>query len=158
MLLSRLKVITYSSHSSAISQHYGAVCCYSCRAFFRRGITRSYVCVRGDDLCQVGVLVCYQGDSIGLMQVNSITRTNCKRCRYARCLAVGMKPELVDATLKRKQVSFLRLLSFVRPLLCGTFVNPSFGPAEMLKQYICYFRRSAGGKRWLNFSKKWGFR
>jgi hypothetical protein len=36
-------------------------------------------------------------------QVNSITRTNCKRCRYARCLAVGMKPELVDATLKRKQ-------------------------------------------------------
>ena len=56
MLLSRLKVITYSSHSSAISQHYGAVCCYSCRAFFRRGITRSYVCVRGDDLCQVGVL------------------------------------------------------------------------------------------------------
>jgi len=43
--------------------------------------------VRGDNLCQV----------------NSITRTNCKRCRYARCLAVGMKPELVDATLKRKQ-------------------------------------------------------
>ena len=36
-------------------QHYGAVCCYSCRAFFRRGITRSYVCVRGDDLCQVGL-------------------------------------------------------------------------------------------------------
>ena len=43
--------------------------------------------MRGDNLCQV----------------NSITRTNCKRCRYARCLAVGMKPELVDATLKRKQ-------------------------------------------------------
>jgi len=72
---------------AAAHQHYGAVCCYSCRAFFRRGITRSYVCVRGDDLCQV----------------NSITRTNCKRCRYARCLEVGMKPELVDATLKRKQ-------------------------------------------------------
>ena len=58
-----------------------------CRAFFRRGITRNYSCVRGDNMCQV----------------NSITRTNCKRCRYARCLAVGMKPELVDATLKRKQ-------------------------------------------------------
>merc|ERR1712106_14127 len=37
------------------------------------------------------------------LPANSITRTNCKRCRYARCLAVGMKPELVDATLKRKQ-------------------------------------------------------
>ena len=99
--------ITYNSYS--ISQHYGAVCCYSCRAFFRRGITRSYVCVRGDDLCQVGVSMLskqVQRYCIGLnMQVNSITRTNCKRCRYARCLAVGMKPELVDATLKRKQVS-----------------------------------------------------
>eukprot|EP00092_Neocalanus_flemingeri_P020536 GFUD01022249.1.p1 GENE.GFUD01022249.1~~GFUD01022249.1.p1 ORF type:complete len:860 (+),score=226.22 GFUD01022249.1:56-2581(+) len=73
--------------AAAAHQHYGAVCCYSCRAFFRRGITRNYACVRGDNLCQV----------------NSITRTNCKRCRYARCLAVGMKPELVDATLKRKQ-------------------------------------------------------
>jgi len=73
--------------AAAAHQHYGAVCCYSCRAFFRRGITRNYSCVRGDNMCQV----------------NSITRTNCKRCRYARCLAVGMKPELVDATLKRKQ-------------------------------------------------------
>jgi len=72
---------------AAVHQHYGAICCYSCRAFFRRGITRNYVCVRGDNMCQV----------------TSITRTNCKRCRYIRCLSVGMKPELVDATLKRKQ-------------------------------------------------------
>ena len=41
-------------------QHYGAVCCYSCRAFFRRGITRSYVCVRGDDLCQVKVVLLFR--------------------------------------------------------------------------------------------------
>lgn len=72
---------------AAAHQHYGAVCCYSCRAFFRRGITRSYACVRGDMSCQV----------------NSITRTNCKRCRFERCLAVGMRPELVDASLRRKQ-------------------------------------------------------
>ena len=56
------------------------------------------------------------------MQVNSITRTNCKRCRYARCLAVGMKPELVDATLKRKQVTTL-CLSGWQCHLSGTFVN-----------------------------------
>ena len=57
------------------------------RAFFRRGITRSYACVRGDMSCQV----------------NSITRTNCKKCRFERCLQVGMRPELVDASLRRKQ-------------------------------------------------------
>ncbi|XP_023344499.1 uncharacterized protein LOC111713793 [Eurytemora carolleeae] len=72
--------------ASAAHTHYGAVCCYSCRAFFRRGITRTYACVRGDYGCQV----------------NSITRTNCKRCRYERCLAVGMKPSLVDASVKKK--------------------------------------------------------
>ena len=59
------------------------------RAFFRRGISREYTCVRGDMTCQV----------------NSITRTNCKRCRFDRCLEVGMRPELVDATLRRKQVN-----------------------------------------------------
>jgi len=72
---------------AAAHQHYGAVCCYSCRAFFRRGILRAYTCVRGDKSCQI----------------NSITRTNCKKCRFDRCLAVGMRPELVDATLRRKQ-------------------------------------------------------
>ena len=73
--------------AAAAHQHYGAICCYSCRAFFRRGIMRNYSCVRGDDSCQV----------------NSITRTNCKKCRYERCLEVGMRPELVDASLRRKQ-------------------------------------------------------
>ena len=73
--------------AAAAHQHYGAICCYSCRAFFRRGIMRNYSCVRGDDSCQV----------------NSITRTNCKKCRYDRCLEVGMRPELVDASLRRKQ-------------------------------------------------------
>jgi len=72
---------------AAAHQHYGAVCCYSCRAFFRRGISRAYTCVRGDRSCQI----------------NSITRTNCKKCRFDRCLGVGMRPELVDATLRRKQ-------------------------------------------------------
>jgi len=73
--------------AAAAHQHYGAICCYSCRAFFRRGILRNYSCVRADNSCQV----------------NSITRTNCKKCRFARCLEVGMRPELVDASLRRKQ-------------------------------------------------------
>eukprot|EP00090_Calanus_glacialis_P004250 TRINITY_DN13143_c0_g1_i4.p1 TRINITY_DN13143_c0_g1~~TRINITY_DN13143_c0_g1_i4.p1 ORF type:complete len:383 (-),score=55.95 TRINITY_DN13143_c0_g1_i4:886-1932(-) len=67
--------------------HYGAVSCYPCRAFFRRGISRAYVCISGNNKCKV----------------NNITRSNCKKCRLQRCLTVGMKPELVDTTLKRKE-------------------------------------------------------
>jgi len=40
-----------------------------------------------------------QGDC----QVSSVTRSNCKKCRFERCLAVGMRPELVDNLARRKE-------------------------------------------------------
>jgi len=68
-------------------KQYGAVCCFSCRAFFRRSISRKYECVAGLNNCKVDI----------------VTRTNCKKCRLDRCLQSGMRPELVDATVKSKQ-------------------------------------------------------
>jgi len=73
--------------AAAQVHHYGAVCCFSCRAFFRRGVGRTFVCIFGDGKCRV----------------DAITRANCKGCRYSRCLAAGMKPYLVDATLRERQ-------------------------------------------------------
>merc|ERR1719483_1368032 len=64
-------------------QHYGATSCYSCRAFFRRtiGSGKDYrYCSRKTDACEV----------------DAVTRTNCKKCRFQKCLQVGMKPEKVD--------------------------------------------------------------
>ena len=71
--------------------HYGAVVCFSCRAFFRRAVLerRSYTCVRGTFGCAV----------------DAVTRTNCKRCRLAKCLRVGLNPRLVDSN-KRKVTYF----------------------------------------------------
>ena len=39
--------------AAAAHQHYGAICCYSCRAFFRRGIGKSYCCVEGTGDCNI---------------------------------------------------------------------------------------------------------
>jgi hypothetical protein len=65
--------------------HYGAIVCYSCRAFFRRAIRKHFVCRVGDYSC-----------------IMEGTRSNrCRGCRYQKCLQVGMKPEMVDAMLKR---------------------------------------------------------
>lgn len=65
--------------------HYGAIVCYSCRAFFRRAIRKHFVCRAGDYSC-----------------IMEGTRSNrCRGCRYQKCLQVGMKPEMVDAMLKR---------------------------------------------------------
>jgi len=69
-------------------QHYGATACYSCRAFFRRciGAGKEYRnCSRKTDRCVV----------------DAVNRTNCKKCRFQKCLKVGMKPEKVDR-IRRK--------------------------------------------------------
>ena len=46
-------VCTICSGPSASHLHYGAVACYSCRAFFRRGIGKSYCCVEGTGDCNI---------------------------------------------------------------------------------------------------------
>lgn len=70
--------------------HYGAMSCFSCRAFFRRSIqnrtANTYVCRRTRDC-----------------QINLKTRKNCQFCRYERCLAVGMKPSWVLSPDERER-------------------------------------------------------
>jgi len=72
-------------------QHYGATSCYSCRAFFRRSIGngKEYrYCSRKTDNCVV----------------DTVSRTNCKKCRFQKCLKVGMKPEKVDRVRKKAKL------------------------------------------------------
>jgi len=74
-------------HPASLHHHYGAICCYSCRAFFRRSIAQSYDCVSGDRQCEV----------------NKITRNNCRSCRYDKCISVGMRSQAVDVNKKWKK-------------------------------------------------------
>eukprot|EP00092_Neocalanus_flemingeri_P047627 GFUD01054044.1.p1 GENE.GFUD01054044.1~~GFUD01054044.1.p1 ORF type:complete len:870 (+),score=180.42 GFUD01054044.1:39-2612(+) len=56
--------------------------------FFRRGQPKQIRCIFGHGKCQI----------------SRHNRTNCKLCRYNRCLEVGMKPDKVDRFLvKRKE-------------------------------------------------------
>merc|ERR1712227_1165290 len=79
-------VCTICNGPSASHLHYGAIACYSCRAFFRRGIGKSYCCVEGTGDCTI----------------DWSNRRSCQWCRFDRCLKAGMKPELVDAAFRRK--------------------------------------------------------
>eukprot|EP00092_Neocalanus_flemingeri_P013650 GFUD01014723.1.p1 GENE.GFUD01014723.1~~GFUD01014723.1.p1 ORF type:complete len:596 (+),score=126.01 GFUD01014723.1:60-1847(+) len=63
--------------------HFGARCCYSCRAFFRRTAYPSES------------LRCRS--SLGKCEISSKNK-KCISCRYAKCLQIGMAPELVQGT------------------------------------------------------------
>ena len=82
--------------------NYGAISCYSCRAFFRR-IHK----VSADD----PLLSCIHG---GKCQINLKTRRRCKKCRYDLCIRAGMQPKAVLNESERKtrfKNSFYRSLS-----------------------------------------------
>jgi len=57
--------------------HYGGICCYSCKAFFRRAVQngkdKTYKCKKEMD-CEVSVN----------------TRRGCQKCRFEKCKEIGM--------------------------------------------------------------------
>jgi len=69
--------------------HFGGTCCYSCRAFFRRTVERmgkiSIVCRTGTKDCEVS-------------EHNKV----CSSCRFAKCLRIGMKIELLQGKRRGK--------------------------------------------------------
>lgn len=76
--------------------HYGAVCCMSCKAFFRR-------CHR--EQTKLHTYTCKTDMKCDL---RSIKRHQCKKCRYAKCLKVGMDSNLVLQGEACKKFSFPR--------------------------------------------------
>jgi len=78
---------------AAAHLHYGAVSCYSCRAFFRRGQPKQIRCIFGHGQCKI----------------SRHNRTNCKLCRYRKCIEVGMKPDKVDHYLNKRKEREARL-------------------------------------------------
>lgn len=77
--------------------HYGALACFSCRAFFRRAHNKGdgipgYVCKKE-----------------GKCNVTAKNRKKCQRCRYDKCVEMGMNPSLV-LTDEQKKVRFRKML------------------------------------------------
>ena len=67
-----------------VIRFYGASSvCYSCRIFFRRIVSSNDVI----SSCSVGGEAC---------KIDKTSRNNCKKCRYEKCLSVGLLPYLVN--------------------------------------------------------------
>lgn len=63
---------------SAYRKHYKVFCCEGCKKFFYnvlKGTTVTFECVNNKFECPV----------------TALSRTDCKACRFAKCVAAGMK-------------------------------------------------------------------
>merc|ERR1711892_313739 len=89
------------SGPSASHLHYGAVSCYSCGAFFRRGIGKPYCCVEGTGDCSV----------------DWTSRRSCQWCRFDKiyhtkvpriCSKLFLHTQHLLETLGRKMFFFLK--------------------------------------------------
>lgn len=106
--------------------NYGAISCYSCRAFFRRTHNDSeappkFKCKSGKNSCDI---------------VGKVQRRCCKACRYRACLQAGMSPK---AVLKEGQRKKRFAKSFFKekgdqspppPLPCSTLSSSSSSSAH----------------------------
>ena len=79
-----------------VGLHYGAVTCYSCRAFFRRAQDRKrkMIC-KQSGACNIEQS--RQSSSLDVSKPSLVCREgkHCPKCRLDKCLAVGMLPDLV---------------------------------------------------------------
>jgi len=89
-LLSATEYCKICGERAARHVHYGAITCFSCRAFFRRSLQNNtsakYLCRRRSDC-----------------DINCKTRRNCQYCRYMKCLSIGMNPNYVLTEDEKKK-------------------------------------------------------
>ena len=78
------------------SKNYGAFVCFSCKAFFRR--------IHQKEHFNIKTYICKK---TGNCKITVTTRRSCQRCRYEKCISVGMDPSSV-MTLEEKKKWFTK--------------------------------------------------
>lgn len=102
-------------------KHYGVYSCEGCKGFFKRTVRKdlSYTC-RDNKECLV----------------DKRQRNRCQYCRYQKCLAMGMKREVVqDERQKSVQEERQRIREREEGLECSSAVNEEM-PVELLREKV----------------------
>ncbi|CAP29836.1 Protein CBR-NHR-57 [Caenorhabditis briggsae] len=84
MIVSRERKFCSVCHQLGDGYHFGAIACKACAAFFRRttsmNLASKFLCRKKNECI-----------------IKMSSRDSCKSCRYAKCLNVGMNPEVVQS-------------------------------------------------------------
>ncbi|CAI5455158.1 unnamed protein product [Caenorhabditis angaria] len=96
--------------------HFGAEACRACAAFFRRSVAlgKVYVC-----------------RAMGSCEIQKNVRCMCRSCRYAKCIAVGMRKSAVqrhrDVPIKNSPSEEIELPQKIVPIITDIAVTSDYG-------------------------------
>ena len=99
--------------------YYGARTCISCRGFFRRSVQNNHY-------KRFECLVLATSTSLKNCPVTSQTRKSCKKCRFEKCIAIGMRINWVLSDEERCQRMLQRSKSRIKKAAAAAAVPVTF--------------------------------
>nr|XP_029501776.1 retinoic acid receptor RXR-beta-A-like isoform X2 [Oncorhynchus nerka] len=114
----RFKNVGVTSLPLPAGKHYGVYSCEGCKGFFKRTVRKdlSYTC-RDNKECLV----------------DKRQRNRCQYCRYQKCLAMGMKREVVQDERQKFQEERQRIREREEGLECSSAVNEEMPVEKILE-------------------------
>ena len=89
-------------------KHYGGLCCFKCKAFFKYSRDRNLAEANGRSKYK-----CINNKG-GPCEVHYQAEKKCKKCRYAKCVQIGMDGDLIRQGSERQKYTRQKLTGFKR--------------------------------------------
>ena len=88
--------------------HYGGICCFKCKAFFKYCHDKNYV----DEDGRIKYKCVKKGESLTQCEVHHQGKQMCKKCRYLKCVQIGMEGVLIRKGSEREKYIRKKLTGF----------------------------------------------
>lgn len=88
--------------------HYGGICCFKCKAFFKYCHDKNYV----DEDGKIKYKCVRKGESFTQCEVHHQGKQMCKKCRYLKCVQIGMEGDLIRKGSEREKYIRKKLTGF----------------------------------------------
>ena len=98
-------------------KHYGALCCFSCKAFFKYAIDKELIDATGQYNLR-GIQAKCRGNPYGKCNVNFEVKHKCWECRYRKCVDQGMDKSLIKQGSERQKFTRKKLTGFKKGDAC----------------------------------------
>ena len=89
-------------------KHYGGICCFNCKSFFKYCNDKNYV----DEDGRIKYKCVKKGQGNTQCEIHYQAKQQCKKCRYIKCLQIGMDKDLIRKGTERQKYTRKKLTGF----------------------------------------------